>query len=318
MHRRLWVALVLAACTTGRPALDGGHRAEAGGPPPVRFVAFGDQGRGNDEQRRVGQGVTKVCAEKGCDFVLLLGDNLYPSGASSVTDPLWQTAFVEPYAGVDAGFYATLGNHDYGAGGAGTDFGHEQFEIDYSAVNPKWHLPAPHYAFTSGNAELFSTDTNRSKFGLDQATRASFEAWLTASKATWKIAFGHHPYKSNGRHGNAGKYDGQTTAPGNGSGVKAFIEDEGCGRADIYLCGHDHVREWLTSTCTRPGSSINTELIISGGGATMTELDPAATNADYWHADTSGFFYGLIEGRTFTGSFYDADGRLEFTRTFTK
>jgi hypothetical protein len=53
------------------------------------------------------------CGSTPCDFVLLLGDNFYPSGVKSVTDSQWKTAFVTPYEALGLTFYPTLGNHDY-------------------------------------------------------------------------------------------------------------------------------------------------------------------------------------------------------------
>jgi len=293
---------------------------DAGTTSIVRFVAFGDQGKGNQAQYKVGDAVGKVCATKGCDFVLLLGDNFYPTGVGSVTDPQWQTAFVRPYSTVDAGFYVTLGNHDYGASGRGTDFARALNEVNYSKVNPKWILPGSHYKFTSGPAEFFSADTNRSMFQSDDAVRVSFESWLPASLATWKIVFAHHTYRSNGPHGNAGHYEYSPIRifPFDGSGVQGFIENKVCGRADVYLCGHDHTREWLKTTCSRPGSKIETELIVSGGGADMTGFVSGGKNPYYWHSETSGFLYVVIEDRTFTGTFYDSNGVAEFTRSFSK
>jgi hypothetical protein len=41
-------------------------------------------------------------------------------------------------------------------------------------------------------------------------------------------------------------------------------------------------------------------------------------NADRWRAETIGFAYVIIRGNTFTGTYYDADGNVLFTRTLTK
>lgn len=299
---------------------DAGVGADAGAfATIVRFVAFGDQGKGNDAQRKVGRAVGTVCAARGCDFGVLLGDNFYESGVSSPDDPQFVTAFEQPYETVDAGFYVVLGNHDYGAKGQGTDFGKEQNQIEYGKTHPKWILPSQHYKFTAGPAEFFVADTNRSMFKIDDEVRADFQAWLTDSTATWKIALGHHTYFSNGKHGNAGSYDGLTYLPiANGGGVKDFIESSVCGRADIYINGHDHVREWVQSTCTRPGSTLKTEFVTSGGGANVTSFDTAGLNPYYWRAATSGFLYVVIDGRTLSGTFYNSDGVAEFTRTIEK
>lgn len=294
------------------------------GPPPVldagtfvRFVAIGDTGKGNAGQNQVGGAIGTLCAAQGCDFVVMLGDNFYPSGVSSVTDPQWQTAFVQPYATVNAPFYAVLGNHDYGGDGAGTDLPKGDNEVAYSQVNPKWRMPDNHYKFAFGNAEFFAADTNRSMFSVDQSVRSDFDTWLPASTAQWKIALGHHPLKSNGEHGNAGSYDGLPFVPvANGSGVKKFIEERVCGRADVYLCGHDHSIQWLKPTCTRSGSNINTELILSGGAAATTPL--SGSNQAWYQSDQLGFVYIVIHDKTFTATFYDAMGAVKYTRTITK
>ncbi|MEW6434403.1 MAG: metallophosphoesterase, partial [Myxococcota bacterium] len=298
----------------------GGGATDAGtGPVTVRFVALGDTGKGNAEQTQVGNAIGALCASQGCDFVVLLGDNFYPSGVSSTSDPQWQTAFVNPYQNVNAPFYAVLGNHDYGGNGAGWEINKADVEVAYSMVNPKWRMPATHYKWSLKGVDFFAADTNRSMFNLDNTVRSDFDTWLPASTATWKIVFGHHPLKSNGRHGNAGSYDGLPFVPiANGAGVKSFLEDRVCGRADVYLSGHDHNLQWLQPTCTRPGSSINTELIVSGGGASTTPFDTPARNPSYWQAESLGYVYVVIQGNTFTGTFYDGNGVQQYTRTLTK
>ena len=49
----------------------------------LKLIALGDTGTGNNDQLEVSQGMAKVCEESGCDLVLLLGDNFYPSGVVS-------------------------------------------------------------------------------------------------------------------------------------------------------------------------------------------------------------------------------------------
>src|SRR4051812_17506479 len=118
------------------------------GPPEsniVRFVAMGDTGTGTNDQHKIGNTVSAFCAQRGCDFIQLLGDNLYDTGASSVDDPIWKTNFETPYSAVDLDFWVALGNHDYGADGAGTEFGKGQNEVDYSGKSPKWKLPSAYW-----------------------------------------------------------------------------------------------------------------------------------------------------------------------------
>ena len=325
----LAVLILLAACRSAAPtpplpppvAVDAGAPPQAARPPPdagvavVRFVAVGDTGHGNPEQYRVGEAMARLCEARGCDFVALLGDNFYPSGVTSVDDPQWETAFVQPYQGVQAPFYAVLGNHDYGGNGSGNELEKARWQVAYSLKNPKWRMPATHYRFSAGPVDFFAADTNRSMYKLDDRVRADFTAWLAASTARWKVVLGHHPLYSNGRHGNAGSYDGVSLVPiANGAGVRTFLEEQVCGRADLYLCGHEHILEWLAATCGREGSSTRTELIISGGGASPTPLDEKLPNPDHFHDSALGFLYVVIAGDTLTGTFFGDDGAARFTR----
>lgn len=286
----------------------------------VRFIAVGDTGKGSAEQTQVGEAMGALCRTQGCDFVVLLGDNFYPTGVSSTSDPQWQTAFVQPYASVDVPFYAVLGNHDYGGFGSGNELEKGRHQVAYSKVNPKWRMPGTHYRFNQPPVvDFFVADTNRSMFAVDDVVRGDFESWVPSSTASWKIVFGHHPYKSNGRHGNAGEYDGVSLVPiANGAQVKSFVEEKVCGRADVYLSGHEHIMEWLKPTCTRPGSSNNTELIISGAGSSPTGFPSPARHEDRWRGDGLGFLYVVITSDAFTGTFYGPDGQSLFSRSIHK
>lgn len=276
----------------------------------VRFVAMGDTGTGDPGQKTIADAVAAKCKKDGCDFVQLLGDNLYQSGASSVDDPVWAERFETPYAAIDLDFFAVLGNHDYGANGAGTDFPKGKNEVDYTAKSKKWKMPSAYFHFTKENVELFELDTNMALFSQASAQKTDVNAWLAASKAEWKIALGHHPYKSNGPHGNAGKYDGIPIPPVDGSAVKSFLEDTVCGKVDVYLSGHDHSQQWLNESCK------GTELAVSGAGAKATELK--GSNASLFQSIALGFLYIVIDGKKLTAEFVDGTGAIEFTHVITK
>ncbi|MSP60214.1 MAG: hypothetical protein EXR72_07710 [Myxococcales bacterium] len=290
---------------------DLGKAGDLATPPTVRFAAIGDTGQGNAEQKQVAAAVAARCAKDGCDFVQLLGDNIYDTGVTSVNDAQWQSKFEEPYMAINLPFYAILGNHDYGGNGAGNEFNKGKNEVDYTAKSMKWKMPAPHYHHAMKHVEFFALDTNLQMYFLDGMQKTDVKGWIAASKAQWKIALGHHPYLSNGPHGNAGSYDGLPLIPiANGQGVKNFMDEAVCGQVDVYLCGHDHSRQWLKSTCK------NTELIVSGAGASVTDLN--GKNLVHYQANTIGFVYVVIAGNTFTADFVDVNGKVEFTRTLTK
>jgi hypothetical protein len=300
-----------AAPVDGGATVDGGAADGGGAAPLVRFVAMGDTGKGNDGQREVAAAVAQRCAQSGCDFVLLLGDNIYDNGVSSVDDDQFRTKFEEPYAAIALPFYVVLGNHDYGGNGAGYEFQKGQYEVDYTQRSQKWRMPDHYYRFTQAHVEFFALDTNDQMYYRADGQKTDMQAWIAASTATWKIALGHHPYRSNGPHGNAGEYDGVPFVPiANGAGVKDFFEAAICGRVDAYLCGHDHSRQWLTETCN------GTELAVSGAGASTTDLPGG--NSTRFQASTRGFLYVRIQGRTLTAEFVSSAGAVEFTRTITK
>ncbi len=256
--------------------------------------------------------MAKKCATDGCDFVQLLGDNIYDSGVGSTSDALWQSNFELPYAELDLPFWVVLGNHDYGGDGAGTEFGKGKHEIDYTKFSTKWTLPAAYYMHSEKHVDFFALDTNMAMFHQAGNQKNDIPGWIAASSAEWKIALGHHPYMSNGPHGNAGEYDGLPFIPiANGAGVKDLLDDVVCGRVDLYLCGHDHSMQWLVPTCGN-----FTELVVSGAGASTSEFK--GNNAAYFESLDIGFFYVVIEDNVLTGQFINAAGTVLHTRTITK
>lgn len=300
---------------TPTPTDDGGDAgAETGTtvPPGVgmRFVAVGDTGTGSNSAQKVANAIAAKCQAEGCAFVQLLGDNIYEDGVASVDDPQWQSKFEVPFAAVDTDFFAVLGNHDYGGDGAGNEFAKGQFEIDYTKKSKKWKMPAAFYHHVKGDMELFGLDTNMIVYEKDAQQRTDVAKWISESTAPWKIAFGHHPYLSNGPHGNAGAYDGQTKAPANGEPVKKFFDEVVCGKVDLYLSGHDHSRQWMNESCK------GTELAVSGAGAKQTGF--LGKNATLFQSMELGFLYLIVEPKRITAEFVDENGKVEFVHEIKK
>jgi tartrate-resistant acid phosphatase type 5 len=289
-------------------------------PPPsppasvVRFAAVGDTGRGNEGQYAVARALHGKCAEAGCDYVLALGDNIYEEGVTSVADPQFETKFRQPYAQISQPFWMVLGNHDYGSS---FEAARAQAQIDYTwaAENAggKWRLPSHTYRRTDEHVEFFALDTTPAMFGPQPAQATAVAGWLAGSAATWKIALGHHPYRSNGSHGNAGAYEG---VPGIGENVKALLDGGVCGKADVYLAGHDHNLQWLERSPTVCGG---TELLVSGAGATTKAFNTRMHSPTVFQTDTKlGFLYVVIRDRELTAEFVDSTGTTLFTRTITR
>jgi tartrate-resistant acid phosphatase type 5 len=282
----------------------------------LRFVVIGDTGKGNTGQYAVADAFVTLCDELGgCAFGLMLGDNIYDTGVDDTEDPQWQEKFELPYADVDFPLYATLGNHDYGAppvlqsfaGGIGIDPRRADAQVEYSAISEKFMLPDTHYRFSQGPVEFTSLNTT-SLFWSDFSFIANFvgftdendrmtdhlSTWAEEATAPWRLAFGHHPYLSNGRHGNAGVYDNVFISGliGSGTALKDYFDEHILGQFDVYLAGHDHNLQDL-------GATEGTELLLSGGGATRTLLE--GTNPNHWQASRTGFM--MIEATTTTMTF---------------
>ncbi|MBA2543980.1 MAG: metallophosphoesterase [Deltaproteobacteria bacterium] len=303
-------------------------------PPPkrVKFIAMGDTGKGNTSQRQVAVAIRDLCAARGCDFVLLLGDNIYDAGVDSVTDSQWQTKFEEPYHDIDLPFYVALGNHDNGgrliidAPGIGNEFDKGQIEVDYTAVSTKWTMPSSHYTFSFAHVGIVVLDTNALLWeNVDYGDQTQWmpQAMMEVSGKDWVLFAGHHPYRSNGSHGNAGDYDAPELAGipisnplpiQNGEALKDWFDGHACGLADVYFSGHDHSRQWIDE----PTALCGTKMIVSGAGASTTEIRDRGNTALFEDASKAGFMYVDIDGDKFTGEFHDATGALDFTHTFTK
>ena len=280
-------------------------------PGLLRFVAIGDTGRGDAAQARVADALAKKCAVSGCDFVQLLGDNIYTSGVTSTTDPQWQSHFERPYAKVDLPFWVVLGNHDYGGGGLGNESDKAGHQVEYSRVSAKWRLPARFWRRVENDVELVGLDTNAAVYRQAAAQRAEVDAWLTSSKATWRLAFGHHPYKSNGPHGDAGSYDpGKNNGLDGGRGFKEFFDGAVCGKVDVYFAGHDHSIQVLQPDCG------GTALVVSGAGAEATTLP--GSNPTYHQTLALGFVWVEVRGRSLRLEVVDETGATRFERALTK
>jgi hypothetical protein len=269
--------------------------AEAG---TTRFVAVGDFGTGALPQFAVGDAMAEVCAQQGCDFVLGLGDNFYPEGVTSRADGRFQTAFEDPFAGVDIPFYLVLGNHDV------EQTGSREAQIAYAS--DRWKLPARWYSFHVGPVRFMALDTTVADAPAGQRQLSWFGDELRLrDEAAWTVAYGHHPLYSNGSHGNA--------EGANATWLEAVIC--GSGDVDLYLAGHDHDLQWLAA---KPDNCLDTEFIVSGAGAKPRDLGDYGNTAHFMRGGTLGFFWFEVTAETLTGRAYDARGTVLFERALTR
>jgi hypothetical protein len=208
------------------------------------FVMIGDSGVGSEAQAAVAAQMRTLEP----DFVLHLGDVIYPDGQAEGYDPL----FFDPYAGVvdRVSVFPVLGNHDYIS-----SRGRPYLETFYlPANNPE--QTERYYSFDWGNAHFTALDSNQ-RFEPDSDERRWLEADLAASDALWKFAFLHHAIYTSGPHG----ADGYVTPLRDA--LAPLFEQYG---VDFVFAGHDHDYERSTPRRDYAPDSDGVVYVVSGGG----------------------------------------------------
>jgi 3',5'-cyclic AMP phosphodiesterase CpdA len=152
--------------------------------PALRMAVAGDIGDSGRRLDATGAAMATLAAGDPFDVLLLLGDNVYPSGDP---DQLDETVF-RPFADVLAGgteLLAILGNHDAPNGDA-----------QLAALG----MPGHWWSVQRGDVLVVGLDSNRWD---DGAQLAWLEETLVSSSATWKIVALHHPPYSAGYQGSS-------------------------------------------------------------------------------------------------------------------
>ena len=294
--RALGVIFVCLQIAAAQPVLNRnlGTVKPGKGPAELHVVAFGDWGyRGAQSgQQSVAAAIGKLHAENPFHLGLLLGDNFYPAGITSVDDPQWLELWENGYAKLGIPFFASLGNHDYD--------GNEQAEIDYSKKSQTWKMPFNYDTFTAGPVQFFAIDTdegNAGRFLFRPAWSDAQANWLDSelsqSQASWKIVYGHHPIYSDGHHGDDGRL------------VAKLLPILIANKVDLYLCGHEHDLEFLE----RNGLQF---VIAGGGGKDVRKVKPRRAE---FAEGRNGFLDLSASAERLEFKLRGADGAALFTKT---
>ncbi len=267
----------------------------------VYFIAIGDWGTGSPAQRHIAGLMNAKASRDSLHFVLLLGDNFYSSGVTSVNDPQWEKKFEAIYnlPSLNVPFFASLGNHDYKKNAD------PNAQVKYAQQRQtKWQMPARYYTFTrsvdaSATIQFFALDTEAlNKIGIMGSAQVDWlETELAKSTAAWKVVFGHHPVFSNGEHGDT---------PAMQKYIRPLLEKY---RVDFYLCGHDHDRQLL-----QPVAGVN--YIVSGTAA--KSRDTVWESNTIFAATDLGFTWFRVAAEEFHAQFINKNGEIEFAQTITK
>lgn len=281
----------------------------------VNFIAVGDWGRNGDYyQQDVAAQMTKVAATSGTNFVVTVGDNFYPSGVQSTSDPNWHYSFEDIYKGyfLHCNWYVALGNHDYK--------GNIQAQIDYSRISRRWQMPGTYYSRKiklPGNDELLLVVMDTNPFitsyyskndelseNVRQQDTAAQRKWLeatlndTSRAVKWKIVIGHHPMYSGGK-----RMKSKDTEDIRRKFQALFHKT----KVDAYICGHEHDLQVI-----RPTGQYTTQF-LSGAGC---EVRPSgSTDGTLFWASKPGFMTFSVTGQELTVQVVGADGTVLHTTT---
>lgn len=154
------------------------------------------------------------------EFVLTVGDNIYPDGKPEHFVKKFEKPF-EDLLNVKVPFYASLGNHDVEGG--------RKAQITY----PLFNMNGENYYRLSkadGLVDSFMIDST----AFDEKQKSWLESELKASTAKWKVACFHHPlYSSGKKHGSQESLKKVLEPILINNGVK------------VAFSGHDHFYERL-------------------------------------------------------------------------
>lgn len=293
------LALALLGCGSNAPFEPPSLAVATADPGRVRFVAVGDTGKGNAGQRRVARAMGQICAERGCDFALLLGDNYYPRGMQAPGDPRIDELVTDVYRELGIPVLAVLGNHDWGRG---LDDDAARWQVEWARSHDFVRMPERYYRFVAGDATFFALDTTPVFWGNDRAQDRWLREAVRRAPTRWKIVFGHHTFRSDGEHGNAGAYEGLGFVPiVRGSPLRRLFEGGVCGVADLYLAGHDHNLQWI--------EHCGADLVVTGAGATARDLVDRG-NHPRFAAAALGFAWIELADRARVAFFDDRAERL--------
>jgi 3',5'-cyclic AMP phosphodiesterase CpdA len=253
----------------------------------------------------VANAVRSYCASAACDAGVVLGDNIYPDGATLGADghddaQRFADIFETPYGWARSlsdsfRLYVALGNHDWH-----TSREAAMAQVTYHEQNPPFYMDGLIYSVHPAgreDVEIFVLDTEvllasqtvyedvlaEDASEVESTTVEELEPWaapqteqeremvawldarLQASTARWRIVIAHHPLWSSA----GGKFQQARV-------LRRLLLPTLCRNADMFLAGHEHTMEVHTDACTEFAPDLPPLLtVVSGAASKQRPLNSA-------------------------------------------
>ncbi|MEP1446061.1 MAG: metallophosphoesterase [Paraglaciecola sp.] len=285
-----------------------GHKPEDFVPPPSEFVEAVGSMVDASGLYPVADAMKSFCLKEECEFSVMLGDNIYPDGATVGADGKDDTTrfddiFTKPLGGLGQGnpdyrIYTALGNHDWDTSREGA-----MAQVEFMQTNKPFYMDGIFYTVkppaAMGDIEIFVIDTDVMLAG---ETVLDAELNPDGSEATdlevdkpdpWKV-----PQNSDERNmaswleeklkNSTAKWKfviGHHPIWSSGGSkfeqakvIRRMIMPAMCQYADIYFAGHEHSLELHEDSCEAEiGKGKNKPLlqVLSGAAAKQRPVHKA-------------------------------------------
>ena len=244
--------------------------------------------------------------------IISTGDTHHGNGVKSVTDDDWQEHLIDMYnhrnlAKLD--WWAITGNHEYR--------GNSQALIDYSKVNPRWHMPAKYYTmvFKKGDATIrfvmLDTTPLIDKYRENEkypdvamqdkeAQLEWLEKVLSEAKEDWVVVAGHHPIYAQTKKNERERDD-----------IKRAINDIlRKYNVAMYLCGHIHSFQHIRH------KGYDIDYIVNSSAS--WSRDVKQTKGTKYCSDEAGFSIITVSKKRLSVHMIDKNGNILHTVNKTK